>query len=117
MPDINLTLILDQILSDIKKSQSKHLTPIGKITVLKTVILSKFIHVFSVLPVSNLFINRLQNVFFSFLWDNKPDKVKRQTVSSDHLKGGLKMINVSAFINSLKVSWVRRIFMDQNVSG
>ena len=110
MPVINLNHILESTVSDIKRWQLRQLTPIGKITVLKTLILSKFIHIFSILPIPESFIRKLNAIFFKFLWNNKPDKIKRETVCLDYQLGGLKMINVHAFINSLKVSWVRRMF-------
>ena len=71
-----------------------------KITVLKTMIMSKFIHIFSVLPISESFVHKLRTIFFKFLWNNKPNEVKRETVCCDYLMGGLKMINVHAFIKS-----------------
>ena len=104
---INLNAILEKNLTDINNWQSRQLTPIAKITVLKTTILSKFIHIFSVLPISESFIHKLHTIFFKFLWNNKPDKAKRETVCCDYLMGGLKMINVHAFIHSLKVCWAR----------
>ena len=82
----------------------------GKITVLKTMMIPKFIHIFSVLPISESFIQKLHTIFFKFLSNNKPDKVKRETVCCDYFMGGLKIINVHEFTISLKVSWVRRIF-------
>ena len=110
MPVINLNPILEKILTDINNWQSRQLTSMGKITVLKTMIMSKFIHIFPVLQISESFVHKLHIMLFKFLWNNKPDKVKRQTVCCDYLMGGLKMINVHAFIESLKVSSVRRIF-------
>ena len=110
MPVINLNHILEATISDIKKWQLRQLTPIGKITVLKTLILSKFIHIFSILPIPESFIRKLNAIFFKFLWNNNSDKIKRETVCFDYQLGGLQMINVHAFINSLKVSWVRRMF-------
>ena len=110
IPEINLNPILENILTNINNWQARQLTPMGKITLLRTMMISKFIHIFSVLPISESFIQKLHSIFFKFLWNNKPDKVKRETVCCDYLMGGLKMINVHAFIKSLKVSWVRRIF-------
>jgi hypothetical protein len=35
---------------------------------------------------------------YSFIWDDKPDKVKRDLISQDYCCGGLKMINLKAFL-------------------
>ena len=74
------------------------ITAIGKITVLKTLILSKLIHVFSVLPVPESFTKTLSSMFYKFLWNNKPDKIKREIMCSSYTGGGLKMIIINEFI-------------------
>ena len=51
---------------------------------------------------------------FEFLWDKKPDKIKRQIISQKYENGGLKMIDIYKFINSLKTSWIKRILDDNN---
>ena len=90
------------------------MTPIGKITILKSLIISKFIHVFSILPIPENFIKMLTSTFFKFLWSNKPDKIKRGTLCSSYLTGGLKMIKLNEFIKSLKVCWIRRIVLNSD---
>ena len=110
MPDINLVNVLENANTSLKVWQRRKLTPLGKITVLKSLILSKFIHVFLILPIPEKFVSKLNTEFFKFLWNNKPDKIKRVTVCSDLTVGGLKMVNLKCFIKSLEMSWVRRIF-------
>ena len=51
---------------------------------------------------------------YNFLWDGKPDKIKRKTIIKDYKYGGLKMIDINAFIRSLKGSWIKRIYDDTN---
>ena len=100
---MNLNPILEKIVTEINNWQSRQLTPMGKFAVLKVMIMSKFIDIFSVLPISESFIHKLHTIFFKFLW-KKTDKVIRETVCCDYLMGGLKMVNVHGFIKSLKVS-------------
>ena len=44
-----------------------------------------------------------------FIWNNKPDKVKRNTVVGKLGNGGLKMIDIQRYFMSLKASWVSRL--------
>ena len=44
-----------------------------------------------------------------FLWNNGPDKVKRNCVVKSYKMGGLKMLDVKKFITSLKSTWLRRL--------
>ena len=51
---------------------------------------------------------------YSFIWDGKPDKIKRITLIQNYEKGGIKMINIEKFIMSLKVTWIKKILDSYN---
>ena len=51
---------------------------------------------------------------FNFLWDGKPDKINRKVIIQDYSKGGLKMIEIESYINSLKTKWIKRILDKEN---
>ena len=53
---------------------------------------------------------------FRFLWNGKPDKIKRNVIIQDYNKGGLKMIEIDSYINALKTKWIKRI-LDENNKG
>ena len=86
------------------------LTPISQITIIKSLIISKLKHLFLTIssPKENI-INQLVSKIYSFIWDNKPDKIKRQVLSQNCDMGGLKMLNIKMYIKGLKLSWIRRI--------
>ena len=115
IPEMNYHQTLQNIKRDIKKWSSRYLSPFGRITVVKTNILSKCIHLFSSLPRSDYFQKQLNQILFKFVWDGKPDKIKRTTICHDYMEGGLKMINIKKFEQALKVSWVR-IFLSSSDS-
>ena len=75
-------------------------------------------HLFISLPdPSNEFINKLNDMFYKFIWNNKIDKVKRTAIKRDYLKGVLKMINIGQFIKALKCTWIRRLVTSTNSSS
>ena len=39
----------------------------------------------------------------------KPDKIKQNSICMNYLDGGLKIVNIYDFVNSLKLTWVKRI--------
>ena len=51
---------------------------------------------------------------YNFLWDGKPDKIKRETITQDYEHGGLKMTDIETFIWSLKAGWVKRLAQTEN---
>ena len=86
---------------------NRTLTVYGKLTVIKTLALSKLSHLALVLP--NLDKNKLkilETLFFKFLWSNKPDKVSRDHVKLPEKAGGLGLVDIKQFWSSLKFSWL-----------
>ena len=110
MQQANYLKYTNQIIQILDHWSKRYLTPLGKITIVKTFVLGKLIHLFSSLPnPDNQIIHQLNTLIFNFIWDNKPEKVKRIQLASDYLQGGLKMVNLENFINSLKITWLRRL--------
>ena len=48
-------------------------------------------------------------MFFKFLWNSGPDRIKRSIIITDLTVGGLRMVNIDMFIKALKVSWLRHV--------
>ena len=92
IPAMNYSLILNKIEKILIRW---NLTPLGKITVLKTFVLSSLNHVFASLPSPDKqTISSLNKLMYSFLWDNKPSKISRDQITNDFFNGGLKMIDL-----------------------
>ena len=109
MIEINYKDKLDKIKIKIKNWQRRQLTPIGKITVINTFLIPMLNHLFISLPNPPVkIIKELNETFYKFIW-NGTDRIKRDILCKEYTQGGLKMINVEAFINSLKTTWIRRL--------
>ena len=114
MIEINYKDKLDKIKIKIKNWQRRQLTPIGKITVIKTLLIPMLNHLFISLPNPPVkIIKELNETFYKFIW-NGTDRIKRDILCKEYTQGGLKMINVEAFINSLKTTWIRRLITDNS---
>ena len=98
---------------EIEKWNKRPLTPFGKITVLKTNILSKCIHLLSSIERSETFLKATNKLIFNFLWDGKPDKIKRSIMVSDYMSGGMKMVDIYNFERTLKVNWIKIIISEE----
>ena len=59
-------------------------------------------------------IKEITKIMYKFLWDNKPDKIKRDLLVLDYDLGWLKMIDIYKFLISIKSCWVKRIVDTQN---
>jgi hypothetical protein len=65
---------------------------------------------------SSTYCQKNPRYFFNFLWNNKVDKVKRNTVIGNYEDGGLKMPHVLSFVHALtflglRESWIQIIML------
>ena len=88
--------------------KSRKLTLFGKVHILKSLAMSKFIYSMSVLYTPKEIIKEITKCFYSFLW-NKVDRIKRNTLISKYEQGGIKMIDVESMAASLKAAWIPRL--------
>ena len=69
-----------KIRNSIKLWKRRYLTPLGKITVIKTLLLPILNNLFLTLPIpSENTIKHINNLFFDFLWQG-PSKIKHDIV-------------------------------------
>jgi hypothetical protein len=87
----------------------RDLSIIGKITILKSLAFSTLTYQCGLLNPPEKFIETINDIAFKFLWNNKPDKVKRKTIIADYKDGGLKMLDFNSFLCAQKVMWVKRL--------
>lgn len=86
-------------------------TPIGKVVVLKSLILSKLIYLWIMLPnPPDDLIDKLQKKCYEFVWEGKRDKIKRSTATHHTRQGGINLPDIKAYIQALKLTWIKRIF-------
>ena len=88
----------------------------GNIVVIKNFAFPKLIYPFTSLsnPSSDI-VQRLEKIMFNFIWDGKPDKIKRDILIQDYEQGGLKMIDIENFILSFKVGL--SVYYSQNATA
>ena len=113
--DINIQSKITEIERSISLWNTRNITPYGKIIVIKSLLLSKIIHVLLSLPSPNSdTLNRLEMIFRDFIWNKKPPKFRGEILETLPNLGGLKMTNLAIFDAALKISWIKRI-LDQSI--
>ena len=80
---------------------SRGLTVYGKVTVIKSLIIPKFVYILSLLPAPKEIVQELNRILFKFLWKGT-DKVTRLSTINEYENGGLKMIDLESMIKSLR---------------
>ena len=108
--DLNSQEILLKIKNLLNHWSKRKLTLLGRITIIKSLAVSKFVHLFISLPAPpNGLISELEKLFYNFLWNSGPDRIKRRIIIKNIACAGLRMVELRSFIKALKVSWLRRI--------
>ena len=96
---------MNKILSHWKR---RDLTVYGKVTVIKSLVILLFNNLFTTLPnPDNNTFYIINKAVYEYLWKGCA-RIKSTVITKPYLEGGINMINLRAFINSLKVCWIRR---------
>ena len=87
----------EKVQNVLKKWQHRRLSLLGKITILKSSVASQLVNVLSPLQTNHQAFKELNEALYHFLWDGKPDKIKRNVIINEYNDGGLKMIDLFSF--------------------
>ena len=99
--NINFEGKLEEVKREISRWNKRNMTPLGKITIIKTLIISKFTHLFINLPDPPLrFLKELDEVIFRYLWGGNTHKVKKSIKCKSYEYGGYKMVDIFNFIST-----------------
>ena len=100
---------LDSVKKLINVWSSRGLSVYGKVTIIKSLIIPKFVYILSLLPAPKEIVKELNRILFKFLWKGT-DKVTRLSTINEYENGGLKMIDLGSMVKSLRLAWLKRIF-------
>ena len=104
----NVSEVVPKISPDIAQWKRRSLSIIGKITVVKALLISKLVHIFSALPnPAKDDITLINILLYKFIWNGGPDKIKRLRLGQCYEAGGLRMTDLGTFITSLKITWLK----------
>ena len=106
--EVNYESKIEEIEKAMSPWTQRSLTPLGRVILVKYLLLSKFVHLFAVIEnPEKSYMARLESLLFKFIWGKK-DKIKRGVAKKKFLEGGIGAPDVEAFANALKVTWIRR---------
>ena len=117
-PDLSTRLNYDEKLEKVKEILNcwkyRRLTLLGKITVLKSLVVSQLVYLLSPLRSNNKILHEINDLFHSFLWNGKSDKIRRKVMINDPRDGSLRMIDLISFNKSLKTTWIKKYLDNDN---
>ena len=113
--DLNFKTKLHQIEQTLNCWRARGLSLIGKICVIKSLMLPQLLYLFSVLCIKlpESFFKTLNKLFFNFIWSGGKDRIKRDYLCLDYSLGGLRMVDVKCFAQAQKMVWVKHLLDDK----
>ena len=102
--ELNFCTTIKNICNLIKLWRMRHLSLEGRITVFKSLSISKIVYLAPLTIVPKNVIFELKEIQNKFLWSNKKSKIKHSTLCNDYKNGGLKNVDIELKIISLKCS-------------
>ena len=94
---------------------SRRLSLKGKASIIKTLVIPKIVYALSLIFCPTKILEKLDKILFSFLWDNKTPKIKRESIIANYCDGGLKMTDLFLVHESAKIRFLKRILKSDNM--
>ena len=60
-------------------------------------------------------IKSLNKLFYSFIWEYKPDQISRAKLTQGYSRGGLRMIDIDTFITGLQIFGIKRLLSNETL--
>lgn len=98
LPDMfkaNFLSLAKRIEDDLNRWTALPLSLIGRVNLIKMVVMPKFLYLFQHIPIfiSRSFFNKLDGIISRFLWGPKPARIRRTILQSPKRAGGLSLPN------------------------
>ena len=98
-----------KIKSIIQSWSNRQLSMIGKVQIIKSLLIPQITYLYSVLPMPKKYIQSVNKIIFKFLWNGKSEKIKRNTITNKYTEGGLQMINLEMHIKTVLTKWISNL--------
>ena len=78
----------------------------GKISIINTLVIPLFLYICNSIYTSEEVVNEIKQEIKNFICDNKPAKIRYNTLIQNIEKGGLKLQNIELKIKSSLLNWI-----------
>ncbi len=86
----------------------------GKIAVLNNPALAPLIYVSSIVNTQDKAIKEINTIVQNCIWDNSTSKISFKTLIQQIENGSLKLCHFETKVKALKLSWVKRLYSENN---
>ena len=116
--DLNYKPTLSKVETILKTRGNRQLNLLAKVSVVNTLIGSLFIHKMFVLPnIPSTFLKSYKKLVENFLWNGGKPKITFNLLQNAKSEGGLKLTDLAIHEKSIKVSWIKLLDEDRQLSN
>ena len=90
----------------LNRYRQRDLTLSGKSVIVNVMVGSSLNYLGSVISCPEEMVKKIEQAIFSFYWSDKPDKIKRLTITGPRNMGGTGLIDVRVRLRCLKLMWL-----------
>ena len=108
----NFLTAISNIQNILKIWHTKNVTLEGEIIILRTLALSKIVHLHLKTVVPKQIIEQIETIQKNLLWNRSIPKIKHSTLSNSFATGGLTNVDINTKIAGLQCSWIKRFYDD-----
>ena len=103
--ELNLVPLLNKMKNILSLWSSRNLTLMGKITIVKSLIIPRMIYKASILPliIPKTLITKINKLLFKFIWGSNWERVSRNILCNNIESGGAKMLHLESYLTALHV--------------
>ena len=107
---INYNKFVDKVKKLFKIWSLRTITPLGRVAILKSLIPSKLIHLWILLPdPPDNFVKEVQKICFQFVWNGKQDRIARKTTINDVKSAGLNIPDIKTYFLVVKLKCIKKV--------
>ena len=112
--ELNFANTVNKIRSILNVWSSRSLSLLGKITIIKSLVVPILIYKISLAPceIPTKFIQEVNKTIFQFIWGSKWERIARSKLCNDIKNGGANMIDIETFIIALRLNWMIKFLDD-----
>ena len=87
---------------------------IGRIQVVNSLLIPQLTYLIKVLPIAKDIIKRTEQLLYKFIWEDRREKIKRNTLIRKYEDGGLKATDLTIHIKTMLSKWVKELLDNSN---
>jgi exonuclease III len=108
--DVNIEEAVSKIKSMISKWNKRRLALSGRIAIVKSLLLPQITYILSIMSSpSKETLKEIESLFYKFINGGGSEKIKRKILIGDYKTGGYKMVDLTSYIQAIKIRWMERL--------